>query len=757
MPGDAATRAWIAARLLPILRDEPDASIHVGEFVLRPAQRRALGAVRRAIAEYGGVLIADPPGTGKTVLALAMAHELLRDGEHALVVAPAALRAQWDAAAARAHVAVRFVSVESLSRGARPAHAPVLVVDEAHHVRTPGTRRHQRVASLCLDARVLLLSATPVVNRRADRDALLSLFLGARAERLDETLAGRCVVRQQETALRPPVRKLGVIGAGVDVPGIAESIAALPPPLPVAEGASATALIAMTLAMAWRSSLAALDAALRRRVQRGEAMADLLRAGRAPTHAALRDWVIDDDTTQLALAALFDAPAVGGEAVAGALAALRHHLDAVRSLRALVRPSIAADAAARAEAIRALSASHPGTRTVVFARHAESIRALHRALRGTPGVVAVVGSRVLVAAGRWSRDEVLRALGPRARPLRDDDAKGIRIVLATDVLAEGVEMQGVGIVVHADVPWTPARLEQRLGRVTRVGSEQREVLEGRLAAPRDSRALIALGARLARKADARRASVREASARSALVCLLDRWSAGATDASPGEIRTIAVPSRKSAFVATLGGAGERAIIAGELRDGRWSVGASPRSLLRLLRPLDSACACEACAADATLVRDVQGVVERATARRRARELLYSDPGPAGRAAPDPRTAARIARVRARLARLLAHAPALARDAIAARLAPLIATMERPMEAAREHRLDELLRLDLDDSTFARRLGALLSGRTGTNEKSRPGVPGRFESLLVISPCGRQREATPRLAPPSASPGTAAPR
>ena len=66
----------------------------------------------------------------------------------------------------------------------------------------------------------------------------------------------------------------------------------------------------------------------------------------------------------------------------------------------------------------------------------------------------------------------LREDGTPEKPDRFD------VLLTTDVLAEGVNLQQAGRIINYDLPWNPMRLVQRHGRIDRIGSKHREIQLG---------------------------------------------------------------------------------------------------------------------------------------------------------------------------------------------------------------------------------------------------------------------------------------
>ena len=167
----------------------------VGDIRLHEHQRRAVARIRALLATAGGALLADSTGLGKTFVALAVAMGV----ERVLIVGPATLAESWYLAMARARVEAHFVSLERLSRSPSSpvADAELVIVDEAHHLRNQRTKSYAAVAALCDRARVLLLSATPLQNRRDDLVAQLALFLGDAAASATDAELARFIVRRR--------------------------------------------------------------------------------------------------------------------------------------------------------------------------------------------------------------------------------------------------------------------------------------------------------------------------------------------------------------------------------------------------------------------------------------------------------------------------------------------------------------------------------------------------------------------------------
>jgi hypothetical protein len=95
---------------------------------------------------------------------------------------------------------------------------------------------------------------------------------------------------------------------------------------------------------------------------------------------------------------------------------------------------------------------------------------------GWQSLAVATGRGARIASGRISVSDVLGLFAPTARnaPAPPRCAQ-VEILIATDFVSEGLDLQDADGVVHYDLPWTPLRLQQRLGRIARLGSQHRNV------------------------------------------------------------------------------------------------------------------------------------------------------------------------------------------------------------------------------------------------------------------------------------------
>jgi len=479
----AAVRATIAHVVLGARLPEPT----LGSITLKPHQESSIERLESALDEFAGALLCDDVGMGKTFVALAIARRF----QHRLIVAPAALEAMWRDALSRTGMSARFITYEQLSRSDPSEPAPeLLILDEAHHARNPAAKRYARIAQLARNARVLLLTATPIHNRRADLVALLSIFLGSRANDLSERELSRCVVRRDSESTHVPGIPEVLPVMAYDVPDDSDVVAGLmglPPPVPPRDGGSGGALINLGLVHQWASSEAALMDSVRRRIGRATALVASLQAGRYPTAGELAAWTFADGALQLGFAELLAAPTPDGAALLDSVAS---HASALEGFRARYRRTSHIDEG-RARILAEIRNENPGAKIVAFAQYAATVSEMFRRLARGGGVAMLTASGAQVAGGKLSRQDAIERFAPHAnRAPRPSHAEAIDLLLATDLLSEGVNLQDAQSIVHLDVPWTAARMEQRVGRVARMGSSYPRVRVYQLRPPASAESVL---------------------------------------------------------------------------------------------------------------------------------------------------------------------------------------------------------------------------------------------------------------------------
>ncbi|MFQ3659287.1 MAG: helicase-related protein [Anaerolineae bacterium] len=118
-----------------------------------------------------------------------------------------------------------------------------------------------------------------------------------------------------------------------------------------------------------------------------------------------------------------------------------------------------------------ITSQHPGEKVLVFSQFADTVRYLSDQLSGAgvERLAAVTGSSDDPTA-------LARRFSPISNKAKVAPEEELRVLIATDVLSEGQNLQDAAIVINYDLPWAIIRLSQRAGRVDRIGQLAERIL-----------------------------------------------------------------------------------------------------------------------------------------------------------------------------------------------------------------------------------------------------------------------------------------
>jgi SNF2 family DNA or RNA helicase len=418
-----------------------------------------LRVVEQALAMTStGVILADEVGLGKTIEAGLIYTELALRGlaQTALVLAPKSLLPQWQEQLRELFDVdftltddKRFQGFEteprlicSLQQFVRSFEKlnerafDLVIIDEAHLLANPTSKRRRAVAALRTRKR-LLLTATPVANKVTDLYSLIDLAAPGRVGTPSEF---------ENTYIADP--------------GTARSV----------KPYTAEELRAVTNEVMLRT----------RRADTGMTFVGRTVETRSIAPTPAEDAIITDVTAHLR--ALYRR-GVTNRANRGAV---------IREIMAL-QQSLSSSPQAIEQSLRKRAESHPDERTQLLAL-AERCRGVTSAkeqlyletlrdLGQEPAVVftlrleTAARLREVARSGGRSAETYVGALSrsERERLVRKFNAGALTTLIATDAGAEGLNLQErCRTVINVDLNWNPMKIEQRIGRVHRLG-QTREV------------------------------------------------------------------------------------------------------------------------------------------------------------------------------------------------------------------------------------------------------------------------------------------
>jgi SNF2 family DNA or RNA helicase len=409
--------------------------------------------VRKVLKQFRGrVLLADEVGLGKTVEAGMVLKEYLLRGmvERVLVLVPASLVGQWreeletkfNISCVTTHdpllredpqrfwAAPRIIASLALAR--RREHAErllaqsfdLVIVDEAHHLRDRASQSYKLVDSLTKRF-LVLLSATPVQNNLIELYNLLTLlkpgiFKTQKEFRSAYMTTGKPRQPANSERLRDLMRDVMI--------------------------RNTRAVVALKLPRR-HASTRPVDPTP------GEQAAYQELAGQ------IRALVADDGQSRHRLVAHHLLSAAGSSPAAASAAiarfAVRH--DGHPTWQALAARWAALGTGGKELALLELLARNPDEKKLVFVHHRETMSSL-------ADLLAQKGIEFARFEGGLS--------GPAKDAAIADFRERVPVLLCTESGGEGRNIQFCNTLINFDIPWNPMAIEQRIGRIDRIGQSR---------------------------------------------------------------------------------------------------------------------------------------------------------------------------------------------------------------------------------------------------------------------------------------------
>lgn len=123
-----------------------------------------------------------------------------------------------------------------------------------------------------------------------------------------------------------------------------------------------------------------------------------------------------------------------------------------------------------------------GEKFIIFTEHRDTLEYLVQRLGG----MGYTGQIAQIHGGMYYTDRQKQV----ERFRQPHENGGARFMICTDAAAEGINLQFCWIMINFDVPWNPARLEQRMGRIHRYGQTHDPVHIINLVAPSTREGLV---------------------------------------------------------------------------------------------------------------------------------------------------------------------------------------------------------------------------------------------------------------------------
>lgn len=493
-------------------------------------------AVRKAIQileKYNGVIIADSVGLGKTYVAKGLLRYFSKQNTNTLIICPASLRSMWEYQGNDLGMNVEILTQESIGRDGIPIDLMEsinnIIIDEAHNFRNDNANRYKELIQFTMGKKIVQLTATPINNSIFDLYNLLTMFLKADDfkskfgisklkdifKEYDENkdkisgILNEVMIRRSRTFIRKKYgkkrKKLNVNGKEIKFPTrhlkkisysisdlygenmfneIAIKIENLNLPIISEETISEKnqfynkALVKTLLLKRFESSVEAFRISIRKQIRYYEVLLNAISQGYLIVKKDVIDdlesdnYDINDKVTKINISDY-----------EGDINELINQIkDDRKNLKEIIERikdiNYTKDVKLQTliSHIRNVYRSGNKQKLLIFTQFKDTARYLYKNLLDFKDLGLNISEIDSKNNTDNRKEKIIAQFAPKANPeLFDPNKPEIDILISTDILSEGQNLQDCNTIINYDLTWNPVRIIQREGRIDRITTEYDDI------------------------------------------------------------------------------------------------------------------------------------------------------------------------------------------------------------------------------------------------------------------------------------------
>lgn len=476
-------------------------------------------AVTRAIdilSIYNGVIISDSVGLGKTYIAKGLLRYYSKLGSNILIICPAALKDMWSRETADIMEKIKIITQETVGRNGfndYDVRGKMILIDEAHNFRNEYSNRFKELINIAEGKKIIELTATPINNSIIDLYNLISIFtrdhefkdnLGIlsikdsffnyKNKKTDvESILDELLIRRSRNFIRKkyknnkdsnfemkfPKRHLKQINYEItEVYGkllfkyISNLIQNLHLPIiskvkmTIEQNNYTKALIRTMLLKRFESSIEAFNISIEKQVKYYKELLKSMEHGyllcKKSFMEDLQNRCIQYDVLDKIKFDEFEGDIeILSQNIKDDLNNLEELLSKVKKLKS--RGDVKLDILKKY-----LSRDLKGEKILIFTQFKDTARYIYKHLSNLDLKIEEMDGAKF---NNNQKANIIQRFAPKANKANIRPEDELDILIATDMISEGQNLQDCNIIINYDLTWNPVKLIQREGRIDRINTE----------------------------------------------------------------------------------------------------------------------------------------------------------------------------------------------------------------------------------------------------------------------------------------------